>query len=385
MGTGPFLALVIELYLPPSTPGDEVARVAETSYRPLLRLLEENRRRAAVTIAFDPSLSLELLRHGEGGILHGLAALAESGSAELAAGSLNHALLPLIPRREVERQIRLGDEVMKETLGWAWRPQGLVSPALAYGRQVAEVAASRGLRWILLDEICLGNLGWAPLTKIHRARMGRELCFFFQSRDVSEWFVTDEPDRLRRRLAQELDGGYRVAVVPAEAFSEGSRALRNLQSLVHGSGPTPSVLSSLLTLFPDRQEVEPLPGSRRTSLQHQAMGIPFAPWSAPHNEVQAILWHLSSIGWTEAERLEREAPGTPERTRLRALVDEGLHSAPFRQASFDGEWDGRAVLTAGERLARAVEAGGDRVPEEVHRRSRDLLRRLQEAVSSYEA
>jgi hypothetical protein len=385
VAVGPFLALVVELYLPPSVQGEGVAEIAEQAYRPMLQLLERYRNQAAVTIAIDPALATELLRRGQGGILHGLAALSESGSAELAAGSKNHALLPLIPKREVERQIRLGDELMREALGWAWRPQGLISPALAYGKQVAEVAAARGLRWLLLDEICLGRLGEAPTQRVAVAKFEREFCFFFQTREVSDAFVGLPSKRLGKHLASRMDGGYRVAVIPAEAFHVGSPALENLEWLVRREGPTPAVLSSLIPLFPNRERVEPLPGSRRTTPEHLAMGIPFATWSAPDNEIQATLWHLASLGWSEAARLDQEAPKSPERTKVRALVDEGLHSAAYRQASFGEDWDPAAVLAAGRRLALAVVAGGERVPPDVRACAEDLLRRLEEMVQSRRA
>src|SRR5690606_6505025 len=113
----------------------------------------------------DPGLARELLRHGQAGILQELAAGVERGQVELAGGTLSHALLPRLPRREVERQLRLGHERMREAMGRSWRPQGLLPPALAWSRQVAEVAADRGLHWVLADELALGRLGGAPTKR----------------------------------------------------------------------------------------------------------------------------------------------------------------------------------------------------------------------------
>src|SRR5690606_11782520 len=120
MGAGPILALVIEFYLPPSASETEVAQTAEQAYRPLLHLLEDHRERAALTFAVDPALARRLVAARQSGILHGLASLVEGGSAEFAAGTRSHALLPRIPRAEVVRQIQLGDELMRELFGDAW-------------------------------------------------------------------------------------------------------------------------------------------------------------------------------------------------------------------------------------------------------------------------
>lgn len=112
------------------------------------------------------------------------------------------------------------------------------------------------------------------------------------------------------------------------------------------------------------------------------MGIPFAAWSAPDNEIQGLLWHLAALAWTEAARLEKEAPDAPETKRLRAGLDEGLHSAPFRQASRGAAFQPEAVLAAGTQLAKALEAGGPLIPALVHEEGADAARRLRQAVEA---
>lgn len=382
MGAGPFLAVVIEFYLPPSEPEEGVVHAAEHAYRPLLRLLESHRDRAAFTLAIDPALALRLVSARQSGVLHGLSTLAEGGSVEFAAGTRNHALLPRIPRAEVERQIRLGDEVMRELLGRAWRPRGLFPPALAYGRQVAEVAAARKLRWLLLDEISLGRLGAAPPRIVHVANLERELAFFFRSRDLSAAFLCANGRALARQAEAVLDGGHGVAVIPAEKLGTGSQGLENLAWLFRRKSPTLSTLTALLALFPERRPVEPLPASRRTTPEDLAMGIPFAAWSSPDNEVQGLLWHLAALAWTEAARLGEDEPDAPETRRLRAYLDTGLHSAPFRQASDGPAFRPEAVRDAAHRLLQAVEAGGELVPKLVRDRAKDAHQRLCGAVDS---
>lgn len=382
MGAGPFLALVIEFYLPPSESEAGVVQAAEQAYRPLLRLLEAHRDRASTTLAIDPALARRLIVARQSGVLHGLAALAEGGSAEFAAGTKSHALLPRIPRTEAERQIRLGDEEMRELLGWSWRPRGLFPPALAYGRQVAEVAAGRHYRWVLLDEISLGRLGAAPTDYVCVASPEEKPAFFFRSRDLSAAFLSSTPRALRRHLEAVLGRGYGVAVVPAEKLGAASRGLENLAWLLEQRAPIPTTPSDLLTLFPERRPTEPLPASRRTTPEDLAMGIPFAAWSSPDNELQGLLWHLASLAWTEVERIEKETPKTPERGRMRVCLDLGLHSAPFRQASRSPAFRPDAVREAAALLRKSVEAGGALVPEEIHTQAREAHERLLGVVDS---
>lgn len=377
------LALLIEFYLPPSVGREGLIETSLSAYRPLLRLLESHRSSAALTLAMDPALASELIRQGQSGVLHAIATLAEAGPLELAAGSRGHALLPRLPRREVDRQLRLGDQALRDCFGWSYRPRGLLPPALAYARVVAEAALARNLRWLALDELSLGRLGKAPTRSVATLPGNDRLALFFRDRALSHSFLSGEGWRSREQIRQ-LSRGYRVLWIPAECFREEATRER-LNELLSGRGPALATVSTLAARFPDRVSVEPLPSSSRTTPTQLARGIPFATWSAPDNEIQAMLWRLAFLGWREAERLEAAAPDAPETARLRMAVDASQHSAPFRHASYGPDWLPSAVLAAGDLLAAAIDAGGALVPSEVREETSALHRHLLDAVAERDA
>lgn len=369
-----WLAPVVEFYLPPDPSGEAVRHAATRAFRPLLELVER-RPRAALTAAVDPGLARALLRHGQASILYDLAAAMERGQLELAGGALGHPLLPRLPRSEVERQIRLGHERMREAMGRGWRPRGLYPPALAWSRSVAEVAADRGLRWVLADELALGRLGQAPRDRVACLRGRPDILLFFRDRAVSAALAEGEKPGHKE--------GYRVAVVPAAAFEAGSAALQVLDALFSGAGPSLATLSTLASVFPDRTPVEPLPCSARTSIEELAAGVPFASWSAPDNEVQALLWHLARLGIAEMERLATS--DAPAATRARRLLDENLHSAPFRFASARPWWKPEVVRAAARRFVEVLEAGRPAVEDQVCDDARLLCTRLDETLEDWES
>jgi len=368
-----WLAPVIEFYLPRDTDGQEVAAAARDSFRPLLRLVERSPV-ASFTVAFDPGLARALLRHGQAGILQDLAAAVERGQVELAAGALSHALLARLPRREVERQLRLGNERMRETMGRSWRPHGLFPPALGSNRLVAEIAADRGMRWILCDELALGRLGIAPRDRVAALRGRPDALLFFRDREVSDALVAGS--------LPAWEAGYRVAVLPARAFREGAPVAARLEKLIGGEGPRLTTLGHLTAAFPDRLQVEPLPCSWRTTPAELAAGLPFAAWSAPDNEIQAHLWHLVAIAMAEMERLEGSED--PAYTRARALLDEGLQTAPFRYASGRGWWDPERVKAAAARLLAALEAGAGALDAGAIAEARDVHARIGDVLAAWE-
>lgn len=377
MAARPWLAVVLELYAPPEDPeGKAVVEAARACFRPLLALLARYRN-ASVTLALDPGLARMLLRHGQAGILQEVAAATERGQVELAGGARNHALLPRLPRREVERQIRLGHEEMVQAMGRSWRPQGLMPPALAWSRHVGEVAADRGLRWVLADELALGRLGDAPRRRVATLRGRPDVLLFFRDRAVSRCLSRGE------NLGLDRGDGYRVAVVPGIAFCAGSASLAGMERLLAGDGPMLTTLSTLASAFPDREAVEPLPSSWRTTVEELAAGLPFAAWSAPDNEIHALLWRLVALGLAEAQRLAAEDGTSAAFTRMRTLLDEGLHTAPFRFASGRPWWQPEAVRRAARRLGDALEASGEIVCAATREEAALLLARIDEALEAW--
>lgn len=380
------VALVLELYVPPVAGAEGLARAVREVYRPLVRLLER-RSRAALTLAIDPWLALELLRHGHGGVLHGLGAAAERGQVELALGSRNHALLPLLPRAETARQLARGEEAMREALGQSFRPVGLVPTQLAYARVVAEVAADRGLRWLLCDELALGRFGAAPTREVAALRGRPELLLHFRDRELSRRLGHGElPDgrALARAAASRAPGGHAVLAVPAELFGAAGGAFAALDDAL--SRPADELLlvtvGSLPSLFPGRREVEPLPSSWRTTPEELAAGRPFAAWSGTANELQAMLWRLASLAWDEAARHAAAGDRRPEAGRLRALLDEGLHSSTFRFAS-EASWDPPTIGHGTRTLLAALEAGGEAVSPGALAEARSLVTRIEETVAAW--
>jgi hypothetical protein len=406
------VALVLELYVPPVAGTAGLDRAVREVYRPLVRLLER-RPRAALTVAVDPWLALELVRHGHGSVLHALGAATERGQVELSLGSRNHALLPLLPPAEAARQLALGEEAMREALGRTFRPLGLVPPQLAYARIVAEIAAARGLHWLLCDELALGRFGAAPTTTIavlaprrepsdarvrgpierwHQRRPPvprRELRLHFRDRELSRRLCRGElrdGRALARAALDRAPGGHVVLAVPAELFEAAGPAFVALDDALSRSSDELLLVTvdALGALFPGRTPVEPLPSSWRTTPEELASGRPFAAWSGTTNELQAMLWRLASLAWNEAARREEAGDTSPETGRLRDLLDDGLHSSTFRFAS-EASWDPPTVRRGAATLLAALEAGGDGVPPEARSEARSLATRIDQTVSSWEA
>lgn len=374
-----FAVLVLDLSLPPT--GDSGTGAAAASSRQVgagltaaLRLLEA-----------DPALRLEvalaggvvqkLLRWGEERALQLLAERASAGQVAFLSTAAWGAFLPLVPEREAQRQLDLSDAIGREALGdWVYRPEGLFPPQLGYSRSVADLAAKRGLSRVLADALALSGGGRLPRDRHFTLRGRPGFHVFFADRALSlalERGRLSGPEDLHRAIAPHRSG-YAVLRVPARTLSVGAPPLRLLAAFSPRSGAAPAGLREILALFPEVEEVEPIACALGTDPGELASGVQFAKWSAPGNELHALLWRLAQLASEETERLA----GVPEGGPMRARLDESLDCASWRFASGKPELDLARVARGAASLLGAIRVGGARVRPELLARAEEVAARL---------
>ena len=352
-----YLATVLDLSLPLGA-GQRAAQALGHGVSAALRILEESPH-LRLEVALAGAVTLALLRWGEERSLQLLAERAAAGQVSFLNTACFGAFLPLIPEREASRQLDLCERVNRDALGQGvYRPEGLFPPQLGYSRSVAELSFRRGYGRVLADG--LSWHGGAPLPRARHftLRDKPELDVFFVDRALSEAIAQGPPmAEIRHRVAPRVPGGA-VVRLPSHALLDDGVALRFLEALAASDAVLPASLEDLLALFPEREPVEPLASALGTDPVELASGVQFAKWSAPGNELHALLWRLAQIAAGEAARLEEtgaeEAP--PGLTSLRARLDESLDCSAWRFAS--GKPDLARVGEGGRRLLETILAGG---------------------------
>src|SRR5690242_5664606 len=97
-------AQLLHFYQPPTQTHDILHKVAEESYRPLIRVLKEHPA-ARLAVNMNGVLTELLGEHGLGDVVSGLRELAERGIIEFVGSGKFHPILPLIPEVEQRRSI----------------------------------------------------------------------------------------------------------------------------------------------------------------------------------------------------------------------------------------------------------------------------------------
>lgn len=370
-----YIAPVVDLSLPLDD-GEKAARALGDGLRALLAILEREPAQR-VEVALAGAVTQALLRWGQERALQVLAERASAGQVSFLATACWGAFLPLVPAREAARQLDLNERVNRDALGeWVYRADGLFPPQLGYSRSVAELAFARGLPQILADALAWRGGAQVPRDR-HFALQGHAgFHVFFVDRALSQALDAGrlDPETIHRIVAPRRSG-YAVVRIPGRTLAPGSGPLRLLAAL-YGRTPTvAALLEEILALFPEVETVEPIACALGTEPGELASGVQFAKWSAPGNELQALLWRLAQIASDEAFRLDGEEAGGA----IRAVLDESLDCSAWRFASGKPELDPRRTAAGGLTLISALRAGGGRVlperreeAEEIHERLRRL-------------
>lgn len=371
-----YLATVLDLSLPIG--GDHAsANALGGGLQAAMGQLEAAPRLRA-EVALSGAVSRALLRWGEERPLQLLAERAAAGQVSFLATACYGAFLPLVPEREASRQLDLSEEINREVLGAAvYRTGGVFPPQLGYSRSIAELALRRGAPWVMAD--ALGWHGGAPLPRArHFALRDRpQMRVFFVDRALSDELAQGAPRRgdfrswIRRHLPR--SPSYAVVRLPSRSLSK--EAPPYLAALATCDAVRPASLQEALALFPEVEPVEPLPSALGTEPSELASGVQFAKWSAPGNELQALLWKLAQIASEEAARLEGLS-ATAAFAALRGRLDESLDCAAWRFASGKPELDLARAEGGGRQLLEAVRAGGAEVSPSARAQAEQAFARL---------
>jgi alpha-amylase/alpha-mannosidase (GH57 family) len=371
-------APVFHFYQPPTQFPAVLKKICQESYRPLIDLLGEFERGRA-TVNINGSLTQMLLDCGAEDVVSGLRRLAEGGRIELLGSAMYHPILPLIPEREIVRQIELNHATNRRAFGDIYTPRGFFPPELAYDGTVAMAALKTGHRWILTSGIACAT-DW-PVDVVHRIDGYPDLAVLFRDDIVSNRISFRNIDGFGfidhlRSLGGADSSTYVVTAMDAETFghhvtnwerlflahvyaqfaSELERVELGIPQRVNLAAQHRQILADsaprgrelrvvtateLLGLFPAGATTTPRPSSWSTSSEDLTRDVPYPLWKDPSNHVQALLWRHLHVCLELVDLATRATAqeGRPYADIARGLLDRALHSCQFWWASRRPMWD----------------------------------------------
>lgn len=333
----------LHIYQPPTQKSLWVKKIANESYRKITKGLKENPS-AKVTLNINAALAELFERDGCLDVIADIKFLAERGQIEFTDSAKYHAFLPLLPEREIKRQIELNRETNKKYFGKVYQPKGFFPTEMGYSRKVGEIVAKLGYEWIILDELAYnGTLKSVKPDTIYTLK-GEKLKVFFRDREVSFRILSAQvgmsvfsSNMLIKLLGERIyKEEYLITAMDGETFGHHRPGLDELLfDLYQAKEVKSTLLSDVMQYFKKREEVDPLDSSWALMKRDLERHTPFSRWQSNDNQIQVWQWELTNLALKEVEQLDPQNPIYP---KARKALDRALHSDQYWWASAQPWW-----------------------------------------------
>lgn len=334
----------LHIYQPPTQKSFWVKKIANESYRRITKGLKENPK-AKVTLNINAALVELFERDGCMDVVRDLRMLAERGQIDFTDSAKYHAFLPLMPEKEIERQIKLNNETNKKYFGDVYQPKGFFPTEMGYAKKVGDIVSKLGYKWIILDELAFnGTTGSIKPDTIYKLKGNSDLNVYFRDRETSFRILSAEigmsvfsSDMLLKLLGDRVNKKeYLITAMDGETFGHHRPGLEDLLFDLYKTKELESVfLSEIDQFFTKRDEVEPLDSSWALMKKDIERNTPYSRWRSDENQIHLWQWELTNMAIAEVENMSMQDPGYE---KARNSLDKALHSDQYWWASAQPWW-----------------------------------------------
>ena len=323
----------LHIYQPAVQKPEIVKRITNEAYSKIFSgLLKIERCR--LTLNISGALCELLKKNGREDILRQIRELAEKGNMEVVGSAKYHAFLPLLPEKEMERQIILNEGELKKHFGKNWKKGGFFPPEMAYSKKVAEVAKRLGYKWIIVDETAFPEEEKMKKDVIYEIEGMGGFAVFFRRRKLSFKILSALAESslsgILEAMESEDEDNYSVTAMDGEVFGHHRPGLEKLLfDLMREEKIKPLTISETLKTFKKRESVEPRPSTWASMPRDFKTGQPYFRWDNKDNKIQQWQWRLLNLAVETADKSD---------AGLREALDRALGSDQFWWSSARPWW-----------------------------------------------
>lgn len=377
-----YWAPFLHFYQPPIQFHAVLKKVCNESYRPLVKMFLE-RPATKVTINICGVLTELLNDHGAKDVLDGIRQLAKNKQLEFVDSAKYHAILPLIPKEEIKRQIRLNQKTNGYFFKKAYKARGFFMPEMCYSASAAGVIRDMDYDWVLISGIaCQGQ--W-PMDFICSVPCGPSLLKVFFRDDILSNKISfrsiDSAGFIRDliNLSKGKKDIYCITAMDAETFGH---HIRNWEKLflakvyevidkmgdIYNEKDTQQkaglagvykkifadlkeiphieivTISELLKKFPIKKAKAPRSSSWSTTKEDVTKKNYYPLWKGKGNRIHDLQWEHLNICFELVRQAVDMGGSSKEGSRFailaRSLLDRAVYSCQFWWANKErGTWD----------------------------------------------
>jgi len=373
----------LHFYQPPTADNEAIIEATEKSYQRIVSALKRN-----PNIKFTFNITGCLLDKwqelGFEQLIKDIKQLVQAGQVELTGSAAFHPILPLLPKTEIERQIKLNEKILQKYFGPAnseqyegeqtfvansatpeatrgcnpLLPQGLHGffiPEGTYEKKLAKQIKKLGYQWTLLDEIsAFGNINGTNFTTLYQDKNSKlKICF--RSRKMSKSYVPQtifeliNPAPFRQQgLGSNKNNSHlntklpkrcgvkkeknKIIVTATDAELYGLRhndVSASFEKLLKRPEITTLTVSEYLNGLRESEIIKPITSSWESTEQELESKMPYHLWYDKKNKIQVKLWQLAYLAIKTVNKYKHDANYKWARCHL----DKGMSSCTFWWAS----------------------------------------------------
>jgi len=309
----------LHIYQPPSQDPAILELVTEESYRLIIKLLKKYPK-MKLSLNISGSLLEQMKCNGFKKTIDEIRKLVEAGKIELTGTAMYHPILPLLPEKEIRRQIQLQNEILIDFFGKAYKPKGFYLPEMAYSKKVANIIKDMGFKWLILDEIHFPKKTLDTSKKYTIKDNG--LVVIFRNRDFSKSFP---PESITKRQS-EIKNKFLITAHDGEMYGHWHKnGDQYYKAVFTNKNIKHLTVSEYISQLKSTESINPKNASWETTESDLKQKLPYALWHNPKNKIHGLLWDLRNIAIKSVNRDSND----PQYFWARSHLDRGLASCSW--------------------------------------------------------
>ncbi len=299
----------LHLYQPANADAHVIKEATEQSYYRIIRAIEEHSR-IKFNLNINGCLFLRWEDLGYQDLIKRIGKLIKKGKIELTGTACYHPIIPLIPEKEVKRQVKENEKILQKHFGKNFKPKGFFFPEMAYSPTAARIVKSMGYEWIILDEMAVdGKINNHDFNQVYYDK-NSGLKIVIRSRKISNSYVPEAVTEILNNIKKNrapvcdkiittvTDGElYGLRYVDPTAVFEKLLKNKQLETLT---------ISEFIKKHKSAVEIKPLPHSWATSEKELQKGQYFNLWQEKTNVIQKKLWQLAYLAHDTIEKYKKD-------------------------------------------------------------------------------
>lgn len=361
----------LHFFQPPNQIDIVIKTVARENYQKVINILKKNPK-AKIVLNINACLTERLHWYGFDKLLKDITQLAEKGQIEFVESAKFHPILPLIPEKEIRRQIELNHKTNKKYFGRVYKPKGFFPPEMFYTKKLASIVEDIGYKWLILDEISYkGKLNGLKFNKIFKIKNTKNLKVIFRHRGLSRYFsfykAIYKSDFLKAVKEKLEPGEYLVTAVDGEMFGHRYKNReRFLGNILRAPELKTITISELLRQYKNNiEEIRTFPGCWITLEGEKISRL----WNNPNNEIQILKWRLTNLVIKTINKANERDYGYEE---ARKILDTFLYSCHYWWASCWPWWSLEEIEKGSRGLLMAIKALKDKKYQKAQKQAEKL-------------